>query len=724
MDPSLAFRRAGGLEPAVGEKRKASALEEENAAKVLKTEAGESASAPSPGPLVTPSPSALSVNGPQQSLLSPPPPVLSSPYSPAPLSSPAAAFVAGAAAVTSVLSAPLLEKPQGLFGGGEDGALAPGVPGAIPPQAGSAAAQAGAPDSDEHAVDVARAAAAAAAAVSARQAAANSAARALQMAMKTAELLQGPAGSATGMNVPGSELNTQSRHARKVYVGNLPVPVTQPEVQQYFNELLNTLLPNKVPGDTIVHVYVNAARRFAFLEHRSIEEANFTLGLDGVSWRNCALSLRRPQDYNPTLAEQQYKEERARLGSLTGFAVPPPNSSATPSAPAESSLIAGALGIVSTTVPDSPHKIFVGGLPHSITEQGCKQLLEAFGQLRALHVVKDQQRGDCKGFAFCEYLDPNVTDVAVAGLNNMRIADRVLQVRRAMPHGHVKAGGDGGVVSPAPAAPSIVGTLSKVIAIHNMLPPLPLVPPLLREATASEARIRASPYGEILFVDVLENLATSAAAKGEGVPVLVEFRDVDSAIQAMAGIQGSTYDGRSLSVVFAEPSAAMKKAAVLRIIQEAGGPASANKSSSVSPPPPPPVPADVSAATGGCSAATLASSGAPPAAAEAKTKSSVAAAPPPPRSPEEAAAAGSAAVAALLFGGGPASRQSPVVSIPEKPTQSDGVSRPEARADGSRASDMSRPTAGAEDADAPVTQRARAAADSEESGKAGDGEEH
>lgn len=61
---------------------------------------------------------------------------------------------------------------------------------------------------------------------------------------------------------------------------------------------------------------------------------------------------------------------------------------------------------------------------------------------------------------------------------------------------------------------------------------------MLKEATASEARIRAAAYGEVLFVDVLDNLATAQAAKGEGVPVLVEFKDVDSAIQAMSGIQG------------------------------------------------------------------------------------------------------------------------------------------------------------------------------------------
>lgn len=36
-----------------------------------------------------------------------------------------------------------------------------------------------------------------------------------------------------------------------------------------------------------------------------------------------------------------------------------------------------------------------------------------------------------KGFAFCEYVDPELTDVAIQGLNNMELGDRYLVVQRA-----------------------------------------------------------------------------------------------------------------------------------------------------------------------------------------------------------------------------------------------------------------------------------------------------
>lgn len=97
--------------------------------------------------------------------------------SPAPLSSPTAAFVAGAAAVASVLSKPLLDNS-------ESGSASDAKP--FEEGGGGSSSANGA----EVALDVARAAAAAAAAVSARQAVSNSAAMALQMAMKTAELIQ------------------------------------------------------------------------------------------------------------------------------------------------------------------------------------------------------------------------------------------------------------------------------------------------------------------------------------------------------------------------------------------------------------------------------------------------------------------------------------------------------------------------------------------------------
>jgi hypothetical protein len=51
-----------------------------------------------------------------------------------------------------------------------------------------------------------------------------------------------------------------------------------------------------------------------------------------------------------------------------------------------------------------------------------RELLQAFGQLKAFNLVVDRENGASKGFGFCEYADPSVTDVAIAGLSAIVIA--------------------------------------------------------------------------------------------------------------------------------------------------------------------------------------------------------------------------------------------------------------------------------------------------------------
>ena len=55
--------------------------------------------------------------------------------------------------------------------------------------------------------------------------------------------------------------------------------------------------------------------------------------------------------------------------------------------------------IASSFVPsqDSPHKIFIGGLPHYLNEDQVKELLSSFGQLKAFNLVKDSATQLSKG---------------------------------------------------------------------------------------------------------------------------------------------------------------------------------------------------------------------------------------------------------------------------------------------------------------------------------------
>jgi splicing factor U2AF subunit len=55
-------------------------------------------------------------------------------------------------------------------------------------------------------------------------------------------------------------------------------------------------------GDSVVNVYINHEKKFAFVEMRTVEEASNAMALDGIVFEGVAVRVRRPTDYNPSLA--------------------------------------------------------------------------------------------------------------------------------------------------------------------------------------------------------------------------------------------------------------------------------------------------------------------------------------------------------------------------------------------------------------------------------------
>mmetsp|Transcript_3811 Transcript_3811/g.8496 ORF Transcript_3811/g.8496 Transcript_3811/m.8496 type:complete len:662 (+) Transcript_3811:129-2114(+) len=201
----------------------------------------------------------------------------------------------------------------------------------------------------------------------------------------------------------------QTRHARRLYVGNIP-DLSEENVHNFFRDAIRDSIivdpssnPNAaghrtqyVENDPIISVYINRERRFAFLEFKTMEITTACLILDGIDVMGQGkVKVKRPNDYNAALA-------------------PMVNSSTAPK------LDTAKLGIVSPTVADGPNKIFIGGLPYHLAENQVLELLGAFGAVRAFHLVKqDANATTSKGYCFVEYSDPNITQVACMGLNGM-----------------------------------------------------------------------------------------------------------------------------------------------------------------------------------------------------------------------------------------------------------------------------------------------------------------
>eukprot|EP00904_Undaria_pinnatifida_P003298 jgi/Undpi1/1296/HiC_scaffold_11.g04688.m1 len=207
--------------------------------------------------------------------------------------------------------------------------------------------------------------------------------------------------------LPGAS-NQQTRHARRLYIGGCP-KTTEEEMSNFFNEMINRALVVPIEGGAVASVYVSQEKAFAFLELKTMELATSVLELDGIVFKETQLKMRRPSDFNPSLVP-------ASMGPIP-------------------KLNLSALGIISSTVPDSDNKVFIGGLPYNLTEDQVRELLSAFGALKSFHLVRDPGSPTSKGYGFCEYINPAVTAIACEGLHGMTLGDKTLTVRPATDRG-------------------------------------------------------------------------------------------------------------------------------------------------------------------------------------------------------------------------------------------------------------------------------------------------
>ncbi|EPS64699.1 hypothetical protein M569_10077, partial [Genlisea aurea] len=326
-----------------------------------------------------------------------------------------------------------------------------------------------------------------------------------------------------------------TRHARRVYVGGLPPTATEQTVATFFNHVMSAIGGNTAgPGDAVVNVYINHEKKFAFVEVRSVEEASNAMALDGIIFEGGPVKVRRPSDYNPSLA------------AALGPSQPSPN------------LNLAAVGLMpgSTGGLEGPDRIFVGGLPYYFTESQIRELLESFGPLRGFDLVKDRETGNSKGYAFCVYQDISVTDIACAALNGIKMGDKTLTVRRA----------NQGTMQPKPEQESVLLHAQQQIALQRlMLQPTVAATKVVcltqvvnpdelhddddYEDILEDMRTECGKFGNLVNVVIPRPLPSGEAGPGVG-KVFLEYADVESATRARQGLNGRKFGGNQVVGVF------------------------------------------------------------------------------------------------------------------------------------------------------------------------------
>lgn len=174
-----------------------------------------------------------------------------------------------------------------------------------------------------------------------------------------------------------------SRQSRRLYIGSITPDINEQNLADFFNsKMIEMSIGTGGPGNPVLAVQCNYEKNYAFVEvkisidisqmianiylqFRSAEDATAAMAFDGIIFINGPLKIRRPKDYGGIDLS----------GSSPGVHVP---------------------GVVSTNVPDSINKIFVGGLPAYLNEEQVMELLKSFGELKAFNLVRENGNGASK----------------------------------------------------------------------------------------------------------------------------------------------------------------------------------------------------------------------------------------------------------------------------------------------------------------------------------------
>jgi|SRR3954468_14457487 RNA recognition motif-containing protein len=79
------------------------------------------------------------------------------------------------------------------------------------------------------------------------------------------------------------------------------------------------------------------------------------------------------------------------------------------------------------------NKVYVGGLPYSLTEGRLEEVFAAHGTVTSARVISDKFTGQSRGFGFVEMNSSDEAQKAIDSLNGTQLDGRTLVVNEAKP---------------------------------------------------------------------------------------------------------------------------------------------------------------------------------------------------------------------------------------------------------------------------------------------------
>jgi len=79
------------------------------------------------------------------------------------------------------------------------------------------------------------------------------------------------------------------------------------------------------------------------------------------------------------------------------------------------------------------NKLYVGGLPFSVTDGQLQEIFGAHGTVESARVIADKFTGQSRGFGFVEMGSGSEAQKAISALNGTQLEGRTLTVNEAKP---------------------------------------------------------------------------------------------------------------------------------------------------------------------------------------------------------------------------------------------------------------------------------------------------
>lgn len=316
--------------------------------------------------------------------------------------------------------------------------------------------------------------------------------------------------------MPSSQANKLDR---ELYIGNLPSGVTIPQLIELLNNAMINLGLNKYPGPPVLSAWISNDGHYAFVEFRSIEEAQAGYALNDSCILGQPLKVGKPKNYAGN--------QPATVSGLQAL-----------------NMTAVGLNRISeemaSKILGGKGRLMISGLPHGLVVDECKKILEEFGKLKCLDMPKDPITGLTKGYAVFDY-EEDVSMAEALQQSKIPVSGCIATISRVGKESLAQA-----FLPPTPDFDNRARFTSRILVLKNMVKITDLEIDEDYEDMLEDVMEECKKYGRVISIVIPRpGIHTSGIGK-----IFVEYPVVEEAQKAKIGLEGMRFNGNRVQCGF------------------------------------------------------------------------------------------------------------------------------------------------------------------------------